>query len=59
VVKAALVAASGFIAAIATILVAAGSNAISDETTRYALTVAGVISVVALFPAALYLFRRK
>jgi hypothetical protein len=58
VAKSALLAAGGFVTAIATILLVAGTFLVNDGTTRYALTVVGVIGAIAQIGAAVYVIRR-
>ena len=59
VVKAALLAAASFITALGTLLAVAGEWSTPDETVRYAITVAGVITALALGIAAIYVWPRK
>ncbi|MEU8232427.1 hypothetical protein AB0C12_22825 [Actinoplanes sp. NPDC048967] len=59
VVKAALLAAASFITAVGTLLAVAGEWRTPDETVRYAITVAGVITAFALGIAAIYVWPRK
>ena len=59
VVKAALLAAGSFITAVGTLLAVAGEWGTPDETVRYAITVAGVITALALGIAAIYVWPRE
>lgn len=59
VVKASLLAAGSFITAVGTLLAVAGEWRTPDETVRYAITVAGVITALALGIAAVYVWPRK
>ena len=59
VVKAALLAAGSFITAIGTLLAVAGEWGTPDATVRYAITVAGIITALALGIAAVYVWPRK
>jgi hypothetical protein len=59
VVKAALLAAGSFLTALGTILAVAGEWGTPEETVQYAITVAGVISALALGIAAIYVWPRK
>lgn len=59
VVRAALASAGCFVGSIVAILIAAGSNAISDETTRYSLTVLGMLCLIPLLTALIYILRRR
>jgi hypothetical protein len=59
VAKSALLAVGAFASGIATILVAAGTWGIPDPTICYALTVLGVIGVIAFTSAAVHVMRRQ
>ena len=59
VVKAALLAAGSCATGVATLLGVAGVWATPDETVRYAITVIGVITALALGIAAIYVWPRK
>jgi hypothetical protein len=59
VVKAVLLAAGSFITAIGTLLIVAGEWSTPDETVRYAITMAGVITALALGIAAVYIWPRE
>ena len=58
VAKAALLAVSGLATAIATILVVGGQWNVDGGTLRYAITVIGVIAVIAQIGSAVYVIRR-
>ncbi len=59
VVKAALLAAGCFATAIATLLAVAGEWHTPDATVRYAITVTGYITAIALGIAALFIWVRR
>lgn len=59
VVKAALLAAGSFMTALVTLLAVAGEWGTPDATVRYAITVAGVITALALGIAAVYVWPRR
>ena len=59
VVKAVLLAAGSFATAVGTLLAVAGEWGTSDETVRYAITMIGVITAIALGIAAVYVWPRK
>ena len=56
VVKAALLAAGSFIAALGTLLAIAGEWGTSDETIRYAISVAFLVTALAFSIAAIYVW---
>jgi hypothetical protein len=59
VVKASLLAAASFATAVGTLLAVAGEWGTPDATVRYAITVAGIITALALGIAAVYVWPRK
>lgn len=59
VVKAGLLAAGSFITAVGTLLAVAGQWRTTDGTVRYAITMAGVITALALGIAAIYVSQRR
>ncbi|MET8152430.1 hypothetical protein ACIBSW_18695 [Actinoplanes sp. NPDC049668] len=59
VVKAGLLAAGSFATATGTLVAVAGEWGTPDATVRYAITVAGVITAMALVIAAVYIWPRK